>query len=54
VNFSIPLAWKVVDELELETVLLAALVPADIVTRLLRGESLIADTYEKATVTHHS
>ncbi|KAJ1472999.1 nucleotide cyclase [Baffinella frigidus] len=44
------LATLVMNELELETVLLAALVPADIVTRLLNGEALIADSYEKATV----
>jgi len=41
---------EVMDELELETVLLNALVPASIVTRLLSGEALIADSYEKATV----
>jgi hypothetical protein len=42
---------QITDELSLETVLLAALVPADIVTRLIRGEALIADSYKNATVT---
>jgi len=38
------------DELTLETVLLAALVPSDIVARLLNGETPIADSHDNATV----
>eukprot|EP00290_Baffinella_frigidus_P036140 CAMPEP_0180302896 /NCGR_PEP_ID=MMETSP0988-20121125/24609_1 /TAXON_ID=697907 /ORGANISM="non described non described, Strain CCMP2293" /LENGTH=524 /DNA_ID=CAMNT_0022284237 /DNA_START=27 /DNA_END=1597 /DNA_ORIENTATION=+ len=41
---------EVLGELSLEKTLLAALVPADIVARLLNGEALIADTHDNATV----